>query len=79
VLSSYGDRWRVLEARRIGVNEYLRKPISVRQLSDRLISIVANPRPIVQRGAYYGPEPRDTFFVEGEPDVIASREQSTPG
>src|SRR4029078_9252424 len=28
MLSSYGERWRVVEAVRVGVNEYLRKPVS---------------------------------------------------
>ena len=59
MLSSYGERWRVVEAVRIGVNEYLRKPVSAKALLDRLLLIVANPRPIVQIGDYYGPEPRN--------------------
>ena len=58
MLSSHGERWRVLEAVRLGVNEYLRKPVSAHHLLERLISILAKPRPIVQVGDYYGPEPR---------------------
>jgi len=59
MLSSYGERWRVVEAVRIGVNEYLRKPVSAQALLDRLTLIVAKPRPVVQLGDYYGPEPRN--------------------
>jgi len=48
----------VLKAARLGVNEYLRKPVSAQHLLERLISILAKPRPIVQVGEYYGPGPR---------------------
>lgn len=58
MLSSHGERWRVVEAVRIGVNEYLRKPVSAQALLDRLTAIVAKPRPVVQMGDYYGPAPR---------------------
>lgn len=58
MLSSYGERWRVVEAVRLGVNEYLVKPVSAKSLYDRLVSITLQPRPAVQMGDYYGPEPR---------------------
>jgi len=61
MLSGHGERWRVIEAARLGVNEYLRKPISAKALLDRLVTILANPRPMVQVGNYYGPEPRKQF------------------
>ena len=58
MLSGYGERWRVLEAARLGVNEYLVKPVSAKAIYDRLVSITIQPRPTVQLGDYYGPEPR---------------------
>jgi two-component system chemotaxis response regulator CheY len=58
MLSAHGERSRVIEAVRIGVNEYLRKPVSAQGLLDRLTAIVAKPRRVVQLGDYYGPEPR---------------------
>lgn len=61
MLSGHGERWRVVEAARLGVNEYLRKPISAKALLDRLLTILAKPRPMVQFGNYYGPEPRKQF------------------
>jgi CheY-like chemotaxis protein len=71
MLSSYGERWRVVEAVRIGVNEYLRKPISAQALLDRLTLIVAKPRAIVQIGDYYGPEPRNLIADPiTEPTII---------
>ena len=58
MLTSFGERWRVVEAIKVGVNEYLCKPVSAQALYDRLTSIIVNPRPIVKVGSYYGPEPR---------------------
>ena len=70
MLSSYGERWRVVEAVRLGVNEYLRKPVSAQALLDRLTLILAKPRPVVQIGDYYGPEPRTLIHEPlGEPSV----------
>ena len=50
-----------IEAVRLGVHEYLIKPVSARAIYDRLVSILAEPRPVVQMGDYYGPEPRKLF------------------
>jgi DNA-binding response OmpR family regulator len=58
MLSGHGERWRVVEAVKLGVNEYLVKPVSAKAIYDRLVSILARPRPAVQLGDYYGPEPR---------------------
>jgi two-component system, chemotaxis family, chemotaxis protein CheY len=58
MLSAHGERWRVVEAVKLGVNEYLVKPVSAKSLYDRLVSITIDPRPSVQLGDYYGPEPR---------------------
>jgi CheY-like chemotaxis protein len=58
MLTGHGERWRVVEAVRLGVNEYLTKPVSAKSLYDRLVAITLQPRPNVQLGDYYGPEPR---------------------
>jgi len=62
--SGYGERWRVVEAMRLGVNEFLVKPVSAKAVRDRMLSILAKPRPTVQRGQYYGPEPRGRFAID---------------
>jgi DNA-binding response OmpR family regulator len=69
MLSGHGERWRVVEAVRLGVNEYLIKPVSAKALYDRLISIVTQPRPAVQLGDYYGPQPRKLFDDAVDDDV----------
>jgi CheY-like chemotaxis protein len=58
LLTAHGERWRILQSMKLGVNEVLCKPVSARALYDRLISILLNPRKIVRIGDYYGPEPR---------------------
>ncbi|HZQ12384.1 MAG TPA: response regulator [Pseudolabrys sp.] len=58
MLTGHGERRRVIEAVSIGVNEFLLKPVSSKALQDRLISVLAKPRPLVRSGDYYGPEPR---------------------
>jgi two-component system, chemotaxis family, chemotaxis protein CheY len=71
MLSGHGERWRVLEAVRLGVNEYLIKPVSAKAIYDRLVSITLQPRPTVRLGDYYGPEPRK-LASEGVEDVDQS-------
>lgn len=68
MLTGHGERWRVLEASRLGVHEFLMKPVSAKSLLDRLLAILANPRPMVRMGDYYGPEPRTVFCeIGGQP------------
>jgi two-component system, chemotaxis family, chemotaxis protein CheY len=58
MLTGHGERRRVIEAVKIGVNEFLLKPVSSKALQDRLVSVLAKPRPLVKSGDYYGPAPR---------------------
>jgi DNA-binding response OmpR family regulator len=58
MLTNQGHRSAVVQALHAGVNEFLVKPTSAKALHDRLSSIVANPRPMVQLGDAYVPEPR---------------------
>jgi CheY-like chemotaxis protein len=58
MLTGHVERWRVVEAMRLGVNEFLKKPVSAQALLHRMTLILAKPRPMVQMGDYYGPEPR---------------------
>ena len=71
MLSGHGDRWRVVEAARIGAHEYLLKPVSTKSLHDRIVAIIGRPRPTVTLDGYYGPLPRRLVVMEdptsGEP------------
>ena len=61
MLTSHGERWRVIEAQRLGVHEFLVKPVSSQSILDRIVAIFQNPRPMVKLSNYYGPEPRGLF------------------
>jgi len=58
MLTGHGEHSRVVEAMRLGVHEFLVKPVSGRGLYERLASVLLCPRPMVKRGDYYGPAPR---------------------
>ena len=58
MLSAHGEHRRILESVKLGVNEFLCKPVSAKALFDRLISILLSPRASVRLGNYYGPMPR---------------------
>jgi two-component system chemotaxis response regulator CheY len=58
MLTGHGERSRVVEAVQIGVHEFLLKPVSSKALQDRLVAVLAKPRPLVKCGDYYGPAPR---------------------
>jgi len=71
MLTAYGERSRVVEAVRLGVNEFLLKPVSSTALLARLVSILARPREMVRKGDYYGPAPRklSTYKPETDPTL----------
>ena len=58
MLTDRGLRSRVTAAVRLGVHEFLVKPISPKTLQQRLLGIVLKPRPMVRAGRYYIPMPR---------------------
>lgn len=60
MMSGNVERSRVFEAARLGVNEFLCKPMSAKALQERFISILLKPRENVRLGQYYGPAPRQT-------------------
>lgn len=73
MLTGHGERSRVVEAVKAGVNEFLLKPVSSKALQDRLVSVLARPRPVVQHGGYYGPMPRKMAAVNTDGDsAVAS-------
>jgi two-component system, chemotaxis family, chemotaxis protein CheY len=68
MLTGHGERSRVLEAVRLGVHEFLLKPVSSGALLARLLSVLTKPRAMVRRGDYYGPEPRKLSTYKPEAD-----------
>lgn len=58
MLTGHGEYSKVKEAISVGVNEFLLKPVSSKALLDRMIAVLFNPRPMIRKGDYFGPEPR---------------------
>src|SRR5437879_730019 len=58
MLTGHGERSRVLEAVRLGVHEFLLKPVSSKALFNRIEAVLSRPRPMIRGGNYYGPERR---------------------
>jgi CheY-like chemotaxis protein len=68
MLTAHGERSRVVEAVRLGVNEFLLKPVSSTALLARLVSILAKPREMVRKGDNYVPAPRKMSSYKPEND-----------
>jgi CheY-like chemotaxis protein len=58
MLTDLGLQSRVTASMRLGVHEFLVKPISPKTLQQRLLGIILNPRPMVRAGKFYIPMPR---------------------
>lgn len=69
MLTGYSQKSRVLEAVRLGIHEYLLKPVSSQALRVRILSIINNPRPMVRKGKFYGPEPRKPHTYKPQFDL----------
>lgn len=75
MLTAHVERWRVLEATKLGVNEFLKKPVSAKSLMARMLAILTRPRKMVRIGDYYGPEPRKLLCETADRGQLA---QSPP-
>jgi DNA-binding response OmpR family regulator len=60
MLTGHGEQSRVIEAMRLGVHEFLAKPVSGKALQERLASVLLNPRPQPKHAA-------DKAEVTGQP------------
>ena len=58
MLTGHSEKKRVVVARDAGATEFLAKPISAKALYERILNIVANPRPFVKTKTYFGPDRR---------------------
>ena len=58
MLSGHSEKKRVVSARDAGITEFLVKPISAKALYERILNVVANPRPFIKTKTYFGPDRR---------------------
>ena len=64
MLTGHSEKKRVTAARDAGVTEFLAKPISAKGLYQRIINVVANPRPFIKTKTYFGPDRRRNVNFE---------------
>jgi len=72
MLTGHGERSRVLEAIEVGIDEFLLKPVSSKALKDRLVAVLATPRPMIWSGNNYRPAPRKQASA-----IIAENDQDS--
>jgi two-component system, chemotaxis family, chemotaxis protein CheY len=63
MFGAIAERWRVAEAKRLGVNVYLTMPISAKTLLDRILSLVAKPRAVVAPAADGAEDSNKLFMI----------------
>lgn len=70
MLTGYTEAWRVRQARDVGVNEFLAKPVSAKGLYKKIISVIDHPRPYTRTKAFFGPDRRrkDVGPAKGTPE-----------
>ena len=66
---------RIQEARDAGVNEFVAKPITARNVLERLQQIVDNPRPFVRTDDFFGPDRRR----RNDPNYTGPKRRSVDG
>ena len=58
MLTGHSEKHRVMRARDAGITEFLAKPISATALYERILNLIANPRPFIRTKTYFGPDRR---------------------
>ncbi len=58
MLTGHSEKKRVTAARDAGITEFLAKPISAKGLYERIVNVVASPRPFIETATYFGPDRR---------------------
>src|SRR5262249_23052096 len=55
MLTGHSEKKRVTAARDAGITEFMAKPVSAKSLYQRILNVVANPRPFIKTKNYFGP------------------------
>ena len=72
MITGHSTHRRVQEARDVGVNELLSKPVTARGVLSRIAQVVDNPRPYVRTDGYFGPDRRR----RADPDYTGPRRRA---
>jgi two-component system, chemotaxis family, chemotaxis protein CheY len=58
MITGHTEKNRVTAARDSGITEFLAKPISAKALYQRIVNVIAHPRPFIKTKTYFGPDRR---------------------
>ena len=58
MITGHTEKNRVTAARNSGITEFLAKPISAKALYQRIVNVIAHPRPFIKTKTYFGPDRR---------------------
>lgn len=58
MISAYTQRSSIQAARDVGVNEFICKPLSAKNLSDRISQVINHPRAFIETPQFFGPDRR---------------------
>lgn len=75
MITGHSTMRRIQEARDVGVNEFLAKPITARGVISRLQLLVDHPRPFIRTDDYFGPDRRR----KGDPAYAGPMRRASDG
>ena len=58
MVTGHSERKHVTTARDAGITEFMVKPVSAKVLHQRIVNVIANPRPFIKTKTYFGPDRR---------------------
>ena len=73
MITGHSTHRRVKEARDVGVNEFLSKPVTARGVLSRIAQVVDNPRNYIRTDNYFGPDRRR----KADPDYTGPRRRAS--
>ena len=65
MVTGFGDKKKVEQARDLGVSEVMAKPFSVTSVADKLLQVITSNRQFVQNSTYFGPDRRRQLLPHG--------------
>ena len=68
MITSYTEPERIVQAREMGVSEILAKPFTIKNIGEKLISLIERPRQFVHTKEFFGPDRRRRKIEYGGPE-----------
>ena len=79
LMTGFSEKSRVIQARDIGVTEFLVKPFTARDLYKRMVQIIERPRQFVRSEDFFGPDRRRRRMADEDYKGPKRRETESGG